>query len=228
MLKSIAISIMIVLGGCGQAYADALEQSIANWLGHHFSDHPDARWEVAILQGDSKECFTKNMAAGEWEFSVKSLKPKKIMDIQIRKISDNQIVSLKIQARRLVKTVVASELIKAGSEVGAAWHWEERDLDLLPSDSLRSPDELTGKRTRKIFTMNEVICSHALEPEPAVKSGSNVTLRVIGDGVVISTDAVALEDGQPGDWIKCKCAGAQILKAEVKDSQSAQIVLSKR
>jgi|GEM_PF-5359325 len=228
MLKSIMFMAMLVILGSFSASAGALEESISAWLKQRFPDTHDVRWEIAVLQGISEDEFREN-GANAWQYIYAGTIPKRIMDLQACHSLNQRKVMIRIQARRMTKALVASQLIPNGGTIGRAWHWEERELDALPRDRIRKPEELAGKRARKIFRKNEVFTDHALEPEPAVKTGSRLTLRVLGEGVVISTDVLAMEEGRPGNWIKLKCLGSnQVVKAEIVDQNTALIALSKR
>jgi flagella basal body P-ring formation protein FlgA len=186
------------------------------------------RWSVWILEG--KEAL-QDLKLSELKIEgITSEKPKKVMIFKvILNGITKQRLEIKVRAIKYIRVMVANGLIRTGSKLNNQWHWEERDKEALAGDALRDEKEIDGKRTRKVLTRNEVITAHSLEKEPLVITGSKIALNVVGAGVVLTTDAVCLEEGFSGSWIKCKpCGSDQVIKAMILNSQVAQIVLTKR
>ncbi|HUI64432.1 MAG TPA: flagellar basal body P-ring formation chaperone FlgA [Bacteroidota bacterium] len=85
--------------------------------------------------------------------------------------------------------------------------------------ALGSPDDLAGRRTRRIIPEGGVLYEDFLEEIPLVKCGDHVMLKAASKRVNISADAIALEDGRAGKIINVKTAySRERVKARVLDS----------
>ena len=87
----------------------------------------------------------------------------------------------------------------------------------LPSDYCSNLEILNGNRLRRLVNEGTVLRESMLEPLPVIQRGKHITLKLITGHVVLTTDAVALEDGPRGGIIA-------ISKLNSKDRFQAKVV----
>jgi flagella basal body P-ring formation protein FlgA len=156
-------------------------------------------------------------------------KPKKIMVLTVARKNGAR-GELWVRTMCYGRVAVASRLLAHGQDLTAQdWQWEERDASGLGADVLREEKDLAGKRVKKVLAAREPICAHELEPKPDVSRGKKMTLRVQGEGVVISADAEALEEGYVGREIKVKVlSNGKTVTASVSGAEYADLALMDR
>ncbi|MEJ1964215.1 MAG: flagellar basal body P-ring formation chaperone FlgA [Gammaproteobacteria bacterium] len=81
----------------------------------------------------------------------------------------------------------------------AAGHIEERDILATICEPLSDLTALNGMRARRRLRANEVVCVQAIEPRPSVARGETVTVKYVGERVVLNTRGIAKADGNVGD-----------------------------
>lgn len=197
------------------------------WLSASFPE-PGTRWTAHILQAppatDGEGRILGSRMLGR--------KAKRIMAlmVQIGTGPDARTGRLVIQAARRWTVAVAVRPVKRGEPLGSAdWRWEERDAAGLAADAVRSGEQLAGKQARKHFAAGEPLTAHALESVPDVRTGARIALRVRGEGVLISTEARALENGRTGDMIRLQAEGTRRrVIACLIGPETAEIVLTRR
>jgi flagella basal body P-ring formation protein FlgA len=229
-LMSVGLVFMAcVSGGPASAVgANSWEELTVQWLDAVFHQ-PGGRWTATVLAAPPG---WEAALAGE----VKILgpargvnKPKKIMSLIVSRRNREQ-GELWVRTCCLGRVAVAARLLARGVELAPAdWQWEERDMAGLSADALREEKALQGKRVKKVLAAHEAICAHALEPKPDIARGQKMTLRIRGEGVVVSADAEALEEGYIGQEIKLKVLSyGKNITAAVADSEAAELSLTYR
>ncbi|MCD4813449.1 flagellar basal body P-ring formation chaperone FlgA [bacterium] len=207
-----------------------VEQCVEAWLSENFSVQ-NGRWSVTLLSSNkplkmSKVTFCKVVAL------VGLKKPKKIMVFKVVPKMGNTLVYRKITVRvfKYVKVPITNKVIRNRVTIdGKDWRFEERDADLLSKDVIKNSEELRNKRSKKILSINEVLTRHAIEKIPDITQGKEITLRVVGYGIILSTDAVSMEEGNISEWIKLKQQyNGQVVKARIIGPSEAQIHLARR
>jgi flagella basal body P-ring formation protein FlgA len=159
-------------------------------------------------------------------------KPKKIMVFKLEKQCVHSVETIEVQARvqKYVKVAVFNKVIQKGITIQKGdWEWQEKNADSLMNDAITDEKDLNGKRGKKAFSKGEVITAHALEKSPDIQSGQKVVILVYGRGVTLSLEGVSQEEGNIQDWISLKPENSnQVIKAQVVETNVAQIVLSRR
>lgn len=135
-----------------------------------------------------------------------------------------------VRVFKYVKVPITNKVIRNRVTIdGKDWRFEERDADLLSKDVIKNSEELRNKRSKKILSINEVLTRHAIEKIPDITQGKEITLRVVGYGIILSTDAVSMEEGNISEWIKLKQQyNGQVVKARIIGPSEAQIHLARR
>ncbi len=94
----------------------------------------------------------------------------------------------------------------------------------LPVDRLADPSALAGMRTKRIINLGAVLCASLCEPLPAVRQGDEVTLIARRNGVKLTMQALAKQDGTPGTVILVQPSGTHDrLRARVIDARSVEL-----
>jgi flagella basal body P-ring formation protein FlgA len=230
MCLSLIIFPGISAGPASASEIGSWEELAAQWLDATYHQ-PGGRWAASVLAvppgWNSEALRGRVVITGVAQGAAKA---KRIMALSVQhRVSGAQGI-LKIHAAFLCPVPVANHLLTRGQALTAAdWRWEERDQTVLPNDTLRLEKDLEHKRIKKYLCTNEVISAHALEAEPDIPKGRQISLRVQGRGVVINADAEALEEGYIGRGIKVRLtASGKILTASVAGPEAAELVLTGR
>lgn len=226
MILVLALMVCACGGPASAAGASSWEELAAQWLETAFHQ-PGGRWAATVLA-----------APPGWELSpaypVTILgvargvnKPKKIMALALFR-KDGKRGELWVKTVCLCRVPVTCRVLTRSQDLAAGdWQWEERDATELPPDVIREEKDLTNKRLKQVLAAQEAICAHALEPKPDVARGQRMTLRVLAEGVVVSADAEAMEEGTIGREIKIRIIGnGKILTASVASNEAAELALN--
>jgi flagella basal body P-ring formation protein FlgA len=122
--------------------------------------------------------------------------------------------------------ISAKHRVAAGERIDASvGQIEERDvLAAAGCEPLADASLLNGMRARTSLRADEIICERSIEPQPIVARGDAVTVRYVGERVVLITKGIAQEDGNVGDTLSVqspKSAGA--FKARVSGAGEVTI-----
>lgn len=208
-----------------RAAENALEQRLERWLTEQFPE-VQSHWQVWILETRPEPAPQADWR--EWAVSGER-QPKKVMRFTLTGPAGESCWA-QVRAVRFVRVAAASRLVQRGQTLADQdWQWEERSAEYAPADSVREAAALAGQRCVKVLARGEVITRHALEPVPEMKKGQAVTLRVVGDGVVLNAEAQSLDEGRLGEWIPVKpLASDQTVRAQVMGPELVQIALTRR
>jgi len=226
--------LLVMLGGItNSVYAgqNEIETMCEKWLTANFPE-TNSRWEVWILSAtpdlENLDRYVSYRVTGV----EGTRKPKKIMVFHLTSEGEdtNKVFTIRTRVVKYIRVPVTNKIIRKGIAIKRNdWNWEERNSESLVKDVIRNESDLKSKRAKKVLTRGEVITAHALEKIPDVKKGQKMTLRVYGSGVVLSTDAISIEEGNIEDWVKLRAQNSgQIIKAMIVSSDLARIVLPQR
>jgi flagella basal body P-ring formation protein FlgA len=129
---------------------------------------------------------------------------------------------------RLLATVpVATRALRFNEQVdGDAIRLEERDVTQTPlTDVLERPESVAGQQTRRSIAQGTVLRRDMFEPLPLIRAGDSIKVVIAGDGFRLSTEAVALQAGQPGQQIRVKTAQGKVLTGAVSAQQIVELKL---
>lgn len=223
-----AVALGIFLLGTGQATAagPGWRRAAEQWLARAYPEK--GRWEVVPL--DRKQEFPEG--AYQVEKVESRGQSKKMMTVWLVPNRETQGPAMAVQVKvlRYQTVVVAGRRLEPGEPLGPAdWRCEERSVEGLPRQVITDPKSLGGQRVRKVLVPLEPITWQAVEKNPDLPQGSRVTLRVRGEGVVVSTEVWALQDGNCGDWIEVQCCDSdRRLRARVADSRHVELAQAER
>lgn len=100
------------------------------------------------------------------------------------------------------------------------------ELSSAPADLVANASQLTGKRTRKMILPGSMLRESALEIAPSVVQDEAVTLTIRTKRVILSTSAVAKEDGLLGRVIRVqKTNSHQQIEAKVVGEHKVEIAM---
>ena len=117
------------------------------------------------------------------------------------KTCQRTVVSYRLQL--LAEVVVTSHDIARKALLSPAEvKLERRDLLIIRGTPLRRTEEVAGLRATLRLAAGTPISDACTEPAPLVLKGQEVTVTVIGDGVVVTAPAVAQEDGSKEQMIR--------------------------
>jgi len=112
------------------------------------------------------------------------------------------------------RTITAGEVINADALTERKFRTTPRSLQGVAT----MKDEITGKEARRSLRAGRPIPLSALIKPLAVRQGEKVTASYEEEGLSISTELLALEDGSTGDMISLRNVTTGIIvRAEVLD-----------
>lgn len=226
----IIMAILMSISGLSFANNQTVHTCLESWLSNQFPVK-NGHWKVSQLSSN-KPLEMLKVTSCRVTGVVGSKKPKKIMIFKVVPKVGNTVYHRQVTARviKYIKVPVANHVIRKGVTLNRSqWRLEERRSAFLSRDAIREISALKDKRSKKVISINEVITRHAVEPIPDIVLGKEITLRVIGPGVVLSTDAISMEEGNIQDWIEFKQRSTgKVVKAKIIGPGEAVIQLARR
>lgn len=136
--------------------------------------------------------------------------------------SVNSILTLQLKLFKLVpvavKEVKRKEKIDANSYV-----LRSVDVTSLKYSKAAFVTELNSVRAKSLIKEGQVITKDLIEEIPVIQSGSKIIAECVKGSVVISTEAVARQDGKVNELIDILTTSNELLKAKVINSQKVLI-----
>lgn len=131
--------------------------------------------------------------------------------------------------------LVASRRLRKGSAIGCHDTLPQlRDIKHVPSAALDVPCVLNARVDREVVARRDIAAGDVLRQSdagdaPAVSSGETVQLQVRGNGIDVSTTAVALADASIGDRVDVRLAHPlRTLRTRVTDRHVVQLAEDQR
>ena len=134
---------------------------------------------------------------------------------------------VRVTVRRLREVCVATTLAKRGRPLGAdAFTVESREIAPTLADRAVKPQELSGASLVRSLDAGVVITADDLAQAVAIRRNDRVIVRREVGLIAIELEAIALEDGKPGDRIALQPAGtpkSRVSRARKDDEQTILI-----
>lgn len=134
----------------------------------------------------------------------------------------NSILTLQLKLYKLVP--VASKEIKQKDILDEeSYTLQSLDVSLLKNRIIDISELHKSLRAKALIKQGEIITKDLVEEVPTIQSGSKVIAEYIKGFVVISTEAIARQDGKMNDVIDILTSSNKLLKAKVINSQKVLI-----
>jgi flagella basal body P-ring formation protein FlgA len=105
--------------------------------------------------------------------------------------------------------LTAASDLRAGMQLGAeAARQAERDVMASACTPITAPDALTGQRARRSIRAGDVICEEAIELQPAVGRGQQVTVVTTVGAVTVTAQGIAQQDAELGEKVRVKSSSS--------------------
>jgi flagella basal body P-ring formation protein FlgA len=158
-------------------------------------------WNVEPLIGDMQgarlEEFTP-AAAKAIALGARSV-------VRLSRADSSDVRSVWFSVSGMQQVLTARVRIKVGSNVDPAAAAESvRDVMAAGCTPLTSLQDLEGKRARRSFEQDAILCADGFEPRPAVARDEVVRVRSIAGPVTVITEGIALRDASPGEVLKIR------------------------
>lgn len=143
--------------------------------------------------------------------------PVKLID---RNKSTNSILTLQLKLYKQVP--VAIREIRRREAIDS----DSYSLQSVDVTNLRNPATLFSPnsfRAKTNIKAGQIITEDLIEEIPLIQSGSRVTAEFIKGSVIISTEAIARQDGKANETIDILTSSNELLKAKVINSQKVLI-----
>lgn len=143
--------------------------------------------------------------------------PVKLID---RNKSTNSILTLQLKLYKQVPVAIREirrrEVIESGS-------YTFQSVDVTNLRNIESEFSTNSFRAKTNIKTGQIITEDLIEEIPLIQSGSRVTAECIKGSVIISTEAIARQDGKANETIDILTSSNELLKAKVINSQKVLI-----
>ena len=134
----------------------------------------------------------------------------------------NSILTLQMNLYKLVP--VASREINRKENIDEKnYTLQSVDVSTIKSRIVNLSELQKSLRAKTLIKQGEIITQDLIEEIPAIQSGSKVIAECIKGSVVISTEAIARQDGKMNEVINILTSSNELLKAKVINSQKVLI-----
>lgn len=135
------------------------------------------------------------------------------------------IVSIKVRLFGLA--AVSARHIDRHTQLGSDdVRWQRLELTSLPSDVVTDAAKLAHVRTKRILSEGTLLTENMVEPLPQVEQGAIVTVQARANNVIVSSKAVAKEDGWTGRFVTVQKVGShQRLRAKVIKERTVELAI---
>lgn len=136
--------------------------------------------------------------------------------------SVNSILTLQIKLYK--KVPVAIQEIKRKEKIDAnSYTVQTVEITSQKNPEVMTLEDLNSIRAKSLIKEGQVITKDLIEEIPVIQSGSRVIAECVKGSVVVSTEAVARQDGKVDEVIDILTASNEMLRAKVINSQKVLI-----
>lgn len=134
----------------------------------------------------------------------------------------NSILTLQMNLYKLVP-VASREINRKENIDEKSYTLQSVDVSTIKSRIVNLSELQKSLRAKTLIKQGEIITQDLIEEIPAIQSGSKVIAECIKGSVVISTEAIARQDGKMNEVINILTSSNELLKAKVINSQKVLI-----
>lgn len=134
----------------------------------------------------------------------------------------NSILTLQLNLYKLVP-VASREINRKENIDEKSYTLQSVDVCKMKSRIIDLSELQKSLRAKSLIKQGEIITQDLIEEIPAIQSGSKVIAECIKGSVVISTEAIARQDGKMNEIINVLTSSNELLKAKVINSQKVLI-----
>jgi flagella basal body P-ring formation protein FlgA len=205
-----------------QSGGDTLKEEIAGYLNKRLTGYDKVEFEIASRPFNPAGGSIRLDTLRETKITGSVAYLPVLVVNKDKKVSQS-FVSLRLSLYK--KVLVSKKLLPSGSELKAA-DFELKSVDVAKFRSLPVCDTslLSGFRAKFALKEGEELLKEKLQPVPVIKKGDSVTAFAVKGNVEISMDAVARQDGCPGEVIRILTPEKKIFRARVIDQFSVYII----
>jgi flagella basal body P-ring formation protein FlgA len=164
-------------------------------------------------------------------FEIESMtrsEPRGLLTLKVSLFKDNQLVKdgqVSIRILHYKDVLVAADRIKRYQSFDeAVYIIERRDITSLSNMPATSPDELTGCRSKRNISKDQILTTAMIEKIPVIISGQDVEIVYRSAGFEVSARGLAIQSGYNGDKIKVKnLQSKKIITATIRDSETVLV-----
>lgn len=181
-----------------------------------------------VLNELNEKIKLESCGLAQWEIPPgTALRGKTAVLARCKKGGETALFYQPIEVRIHATIAVANRALRFNEAIdGDAIRLEERDITQLPgSDLLEKPEEVLGQQTRRSIALGAPLRRDMFEPLPVIRAGDSIRVNIVGEGFRLSTEAVALQAGQPGQQIRVRTTQGKVLTGAVSAQQSVDLRL---
>lgn len=172
-----------------------------------------ARWkgDVALKEKGPVEIVVKPL-------SSRPLRGAGLVRVELKVKGETcKTLTVTVDTRIYRRVLVTSRAIRRGELLGEdLLEQEERDVTLLKDGAYTEMDQVRGMQAKRPMNAGVILTHLHSQSVPLVRQGDAVELVVVGGGMELSTQGVALQDGGAGVRIRVKNQeSGKILHGEV-------------
>lgn len=235
--KTLGLFSLILLSSVNSAQAARIEfggkaellnnlSQLESLLNDQF-DKNDFKVKISLNELNEKINIS-NCGPAQWQIPAgTSLRGRVSLVARCRNGGETALYYQPVDIRIHATMAVASRALRFNERVDSdSIRLEERDITLLPvQDLMDRMDDIPGQQTRRSIAMGTVLRRDMFEPLPVIRAGDSIRVIIMGEGFKLSTEAVALQAGQPGQQIRVKTAQGKVLTGAVSAQQLVELRL---
>ncbi len=210
------ISILIVFTLSGEKYFD---QQIKNYLDQKFFSF--AKYEYQIV--NEMKGFSKIEISDDKNFRLN----KNFAYIPVKVYDENNFASsslLTVRVKLYKKVLMACQKIERNSNLNNAMFTSQlADVTMLNGSPVTEEKLLNDFRTKILVKEGSILFEEMIEPVPLIYKGDKIVIHAGKNGVDISLNGIARQDGCLGDVISVQ-SDRKFFKAKIIDKFNLTLV----
>lgn len=213
-------SVLLILLSVFMHSDNSVKNQLDEYLKKNLTSYKDFQYEIVQMPANIKkaEIIKTN------EFNINgnmAYIPVKVVTTDERTTRSIITIRLKLFQNVLVavKPIKFREHLVAGH-----FQLEKKDVTQIRGNAVESFKGIETLRSRINMKAGDVLIHEAAEQIPVINVGDLVNASVTSGNVFVTTDAIARQEGRPGDIIQILTKDKKLFKAKVIDSHNVLIL----
>lgn len=212
--------ILLILSFFSFHQPEGFKEEIESYLKQNLKQYE--RFEFEILQAPEKA--NKIIINNDRQFTCSG----GYANINVTAIDKNNKVSQSYVTvkLKLYRNVMLSTVDIKWKEEITADKLEQKILDvtMLKGEPFDKPEGLLGQVAKMRINKGRIITADIVEAPPVIKNGDRINANSVRGNVIVTTDAIAKQDGKAGEIIRIMTKENKQFKGKVIDSNNVIIV----
>lgn len=212
--------LLIILSFMPTSQPDNIREDVQNYLKQNLAKYDHFEFEILQMPPKAAKIIINNDKVFTFSGGYANLN---VTAIDRNNNVTQSYITIKIKV--YANILAAAEDIKSREEITPE-KVEKKILDItmLKGNPVTKPEELEGYASKFRIAKGRIITSDIIETIPVIKSGDRINANSIRGNVIVTTDAIAQQDGRVGDVIRVILKNNKQFKGKVLDSNNVIII----